>query len=170
MFLLYSNWKKIKCCKCGSKEIYTRMTGHPDTKGTEEAICGNCGHKVTLRRWDFTDNKSWHTSLKGEREIQKGTTMVKLMTCPFWRTRPASSECVYREGILCKNGEYRINRLKDDAWCRQQVDKGQVPKRVEVDRKRLRAYILSKMNSVYRITYQDEDQAINGIIAHLAGH
>ena len=50
----------MKCSKCGSQYIFYRQTGHPDTKGEEEASCGNCGHKAVVRRWDYiTSDSKW---------------------------------------------------------------------------------------------------------------
>ncbi len=60
----------MKCSKCGSREIYTRTTGHPDTKGSEKAICGRCGHKATLRKWDNTKQVNYSLDYNESKECE----------------------------------------------------------------------------------------------------
>lgn len=49
----------MKCSKCGSKNVYHRTEGHPDTKGCDKAMCGDCGHKAVIREWDNTQSESY---------------------------------------------------------------------------------------------------------------
>lgn len=59
---------EFKCGKCGSDDVFTRHSGHPDTKGKVEALCGACGHRATIREWDFDRQpKAWQYNPKDQK-------------------------------------------------------------------------------------------------------